>query len=381
MPPRYHAGTDRRRPRPGTGGHRQVALAAAALLLLAGCGSGSTGPSRSGTTAGDAPAPQPISGLQPGVWTWIDFPDSSCDDGSPTGIGVSPGTGPDLVVFLNGGGACWDYLTCYVLSTAARGPFGRPQFEALQATLLPNSFLDRDLAGNPFREASMVFVPYCTGDIHGGDRVATYAGAGGSRAYHHVGHANLVAFLRRVAVTWPSPRRLVLSGASAGGFGSVLNYETFRSLWPASRSYLIDDSGPPLEKGAVSQALLDAWYASWGLDSVLDPLCGAACRTDLSAGLAAVARKYPQDRMALLSSVRDEVISGYYQIDGGQLEAALGALAADVIAPAPNARFFFVSGSTHTMLGKPVAFVEGVPLLRWLEQQWTDDPAWTSQRP
>jgi hypothetical protein len=308
-------------------------------------------------------------------------PESTCDDGSPTGIAVSLGSGPDLVVFLNGGGACWDYLTCFVLRTASSGPFGLREFQALEARTLAGSILDRDLDANPFRDASLAFVPYCTGDIHGGDNVAVYVSGDTQRAYHHAGHANLVAFLARLAATWPSPRKLVLSGSSAGGFGSVLNYDTARTFWPDAQAYLIDDSGPPLERGAVSHALLDAWYTSWRLDKVLDPLCGPACRSDISAGLAAVQRKYPQDRVALLSSLQDQIISTYYMTSGAQLEQALGALASDVIAPAPNARFFFVAGSSHTMLGDPAAFVQGVPLLTWIGQQVTGDPAWTSQRP
>ena len=127
--------------------------------------------------------------------------------------------------------------------------------------------------------------------------------------------------------------------------------------------------------------MLDAWYATWRLDEILDPVCGQACRTDLSAGLAAIERKYPQDRMALLSSLQDQVIAGYYEIDGAQLERALDALTTDVIAPAPAARFFFVPGNNHTMLGKPTSFAQGVWLLSWLQQQLSDDAAWTSQRP
>ena len=33
------------------------------------------------------------------------------------------------------------------------------------------------------------------------------------------------------------------------------------------------------------------------------------------------------------------------------------------------------------MLGSPAAFLQGVPLLTWLRQQVSDDPAWSSQRP
>ncbi len=362
-----------------------LAVAGAALLARAACGA-SAG---AGATAGESPpagtapatAAEPITGLQPGAWTWVDFPESACSDGSPTGIGVNAGTGPDLVLVLNGGGACWDWLTCYVLGTAAGGPFGRPQLEILEARALAGSILDRALPGNPFADATLVFVPYCTGDVHGGDRVTTYTGGGGQRTYHHVGHSNLVTFLRRVAATWPTPRRLVVSGSSAGGFGAVLNYDTIRSAFPASVGFLVDDSGPPLEPGAVSQTELDAWFSSWGLGDVLDPLCGGACRSGLSPGLSALARKYPRDRMALLSSLQDQVISNYFLLDGARFESELRRTAADVLAPLPNVRFFFVAGSSHTMLGDPAAFTQGVPLLTWLAQQVGGDAAWTSQQP
>lgn len=351
-----------------------VAPVALAFALASGCGGGS--PRAAPAGPGD-----PIVGLAPGAWSWVDFPDSACDDGSPTGIGVSPGTGPDLVVVLNGGGACWDYLTCFVFNTATHGPYGETQFLALQASVLPGSILDRALPGNPFADATLVFVPYCTGDIHGGDNVAVYTAPSGPRTYHHVGHANILAFTRRLAATWPAPRRLVVSGGSAGGFGSVVNYDTFRKQWPAAQAFLVDDSGPPLEQGAIPQGLLDAWYASWRLDLTLDPLCGTACRTDLSAGLSAIIAKYHQDRMALLSSLQDQVIAGYFLLSGPQFEEALLKLATDVIEPAPNARHFFVPGNTHTMLLDPAAFTQGVPLLEWLGQQVSGDPAWASQQP
>jgi hypothetical protein len=359
---------------------RWVPLALAASLLLGSCGT----ESKSDGGPASLPSPgEPVAGLQPGVWTWVDFPDSACDDGSPTGIGVNLGSGPDLVVFLNGGGACWSYFTCFVLNSASHGPFGKAQFTQLGSGQLQGSVLDRALSDNPYQDASLVFVPYCTGDVHGGDNVLAYDdGLGHQRTYHHVGHANLVAFLRRIAATWPSPRKLVVSGSSAGGFGSLINYDTFRHYWPGGAACLVDDSGPPLERGAISQTLLlDPWFASWRLDRLLDPLCGQACHSDLSAGLAAVAKKYPNDRLALLSSLRDQTISGYFSLSGAEFEQDLLKMSADVMAPTPNARWFFVPGSSHTMLGNPAAFAQGVHLLTWLAQQLNDDPGWASRPP
>ncbi|MBI5070354.1 MAG: esterase [Deltaproteobacteria bacterium] len=347
-------------------------------LALAACG-GSRPPEAAGPSY--PPPGQPLAGLAVGAWSWVEFPDSSCDDGSATGVAVSPGTGTDLVVFLNGGGACWDYLTCYVLNTASHGPFGAAQFERLRTTALPGSILDRGLAGNPFADATLVFVPYCTGDIHGGDSVVTYTGPSDSRVHHHVGHANVLAFLRRLAATWPSPQRLVVAGASAGGFGALLNYDAFRHYWPAASAFLVDDSGPPLGPGAVSPQLLSAWYASWRLDRTLDPVCGSACRTDLSAQITGLSRRYPHDRLALLSSLQDQVISAYYQLSGAELEAALLRVTADVIGPTANFRAFLVAGSSHTMLGDPAAFSQGISLLGWLEQETSGDAAWSTRQP
>lgn len=327
------------------------------------------------------PLGQPIAGLTAGTWSWVEFPDSSCDDGSPTGIAVSPGSGSDLVVFLNGGGACWDYLTCYVLHTASHGPFGAAEFEQLRASALPGSLLDRELAGNPFGDASLVFVPYCTGDIHGGDNVITYVGPAESRVHHHAGRTNVLAFLRRLAATFPSPSRLVVSGASAGGFGALLDYDAFRHYWPSARGFLVDDSGPPLGAGAVSPLLLAAWFRSWRLDRTLDPICGTACRTDLSAQITALSRRYPNDRLALLSSLQDQVISGYYLLSGAELEREILRLTADVIAPTANFRAFLVAGTGHTMLGDPAAFSQGISLLGWLAEDVSGDAAWTTRQP
>jgi hypothetical protein len=294
---------------------------------------------------------------------------------------VSQGTGPDLVVFLNGGGACWDYLTCYVLRLATPGPFGEAQFEALRASALPGSILDRALPGNPYRDASLVFVPYCTGDVHGGDRVVTYTGFDGARTYHHVGHANLEAFLPRLAATWPAPRRLVVAGASAGGFGALLNYDTFRRRWPAAQGVLVDDSGPPLEGAALSPALLAAWRASWGVDALLGPLCGISCQSSFAPVLTEVAARWPADRFALLSSLQDLVIASYFQLSPAEFEEALLGAAEEVLGPLPNARFYFVPGNGHTMLGDPAAFAQGEPLLGWLGAQASGDPAWVSRQP
>jgi len=51
----------------------------------------------------------------PRTWSWLDMPESRCANGDPTGIGVNlePGT-DEVMVYLVGGGACWNFATCAI---------------------------------------------------------------------------------------------------------------------------------------------------------------------------------------------------------------------------------------------------------------------------
>src|SRR5258705_7412560 len=143
---------------------------------------------------------EPITAPQQ-VWTWVPFADAFCMDGDTLGIGVNLNTNSHRVlIFLNGGGACWDEPTCYTLNTATHGPFGPVQFNALVPGLNQAWLFDRTAASNPFRDYNYVFVPYCTGDLHAGSRIVDYR----SRTNLHVCYQNITAYLRRLVATFAS---------------------------------------------------------------------------------------------------------------------------------------------------------------------------------
>jgi len=326
-------------------------------------------------------APPVLPTLPKNTWTWIDVPGTSCGDGSQTGIAVNPGEGPGLLVFLNGGGACFDYLTCFVLQTAGPGSFGRAAFAALAARL-PGSILDRSDPRNPYRAMSLVFVPYCTGDVHGGNNVFDYPDTSGrTHPWRHVGQANVAVALPWIATAFPAPSPLVVSGSSAGGYGALLNYDAFRRTFPGADAVLVDDSGPPLVGDDLSPALRAAWVAAWRIDRIITPLC-PECLGDFSKLFPALASRYPRDRLALLSSTQDEVIRAFFgALDALAFEAAIGRLEG-ALDPLPGVRYFVVAGTTHTMLPAPANFTAGgVELRTWLGQQLAGDAAWTSAKP
>jgi hypothetical protein len=344
-----------------------VSLSVLAITALAaGCGD-------------DAPVRDPaILAVQTGVWTWIDVPGAVCDDGTPTGFAVNQGSSNNLYFYFEGGGACWDYVSCYILNTSVHGPYGETEWTAHAATLAGP--FDRGRSSNPFAQDTMIYIPYCTSDLHAGSNVATYPAAT-PRVAHHVGRTDTEMFLHHVAVTWTQPERVVVSGTSAGGFGAALNYDLIRKAFPHASMKLIDDAGPLLEGNNVPQSERDAWWSSWGLGTLVDPLC-AGCKEDLSAYYPAVVTLYPKDRMALLSSQQDMVIRTYFMQTPQQFQDALTSTLQHRFEPTDTLKSFLVTGEQHGLLGDAATLATGgVNLEAWLTQMVQDQPGWSSVAP
>ncbi|HEX9050638.1 MAG TPA: pectin acetylesterase-family hydrolase [Anaeromyxobacter sp.] len=327
----------------------------------------------------------------PLTWTWVPIAGSVCNDGSPTGIGIeaSPTPGADVIVFLDGGGACWDYLSCYTLHTATTGPFGKDQLDA-RVKSVAGTIFDRAAPGNPYKDYTFVFVPYCTGDVHSGDKTQTYIPA--TVEWHHAGRVNVANAFQYLGAQLEPPAKVVVSGSSAGGFGSLLAFTKAKATWPAAKAYLVDDSGPPLAN--IPSATVSDWVSSWGLDVAISQVCGTPCAgspPSLAPIIPELAKANPSDRFALLSSDQDQTIRGffvdaanYYQpMSAADFLSGLQALVSSMdAAPTANAHAFVVSGTSHTMLGNPAAFTSaGTALFDWLSKEVSDDPSWSSATP
>jgi hypothetical protein len=288
----------------------------------------------------------------------------TCADGSSTGVALSRGKA-NVVVFLNGGGACWGAGACDPARTPMR--FGAAEFELARRLLLPDSILDRDLPTNPFAGWTMVFVPYCTGDVHAGDSETVHGGV----LWRHQGWKNLEAALGFVAGAVPTPPRVVLAGSSAGGFGALLGYDLIRGHWPkegGTEAALLDDSAPTFVGTTISEGLRSAWWTEWNLASTVTPRC-PGCRDDLSAVWTILSATYPADRFALLSSTADSTMRIFFGgMTGTAYEENLDQLALQLEGlPNANARSFRVIGTAHPLLLRPAVHASAdATLLEWL---------------
>ncbi|MFY0539225.1 pectin acetylesterase-family hydrolase [Nannocystis pusilla] len=142
-----------------------------------------------------------------GRWTWVPFPDSQCRDGSSTGIWLRYGKGPGLAIFFEGGGACFNALTCANndASFDYTWAFG---WEGM-------GLFDADWTDNPIHDWNIVYVPYCTGDVHSGDRTdVEVPGVEGLQQF--VGYRNVTAYLDRVVPTFEAAPNVLVTGVSAG---------------------------------------------------------------------------------------------------------------------------------------------------------------------
>lgn len=341
-----------------------------AILLLAACGGGGGGAT---------------STLPSDEWSWVEVAGARCSDGSPTGLAVNPAPAASedsiFLLFLAGGGACWgDGDFACSTGVAEPGPYGAAELRRdLDARLLEGTILDRTILGTPFAGATLVYVPYCTGDVHWGASAEDLVGGG---EWLHAGKANLVADVAWLEANLPAPEKLVVAGSSAGGFGALLAHDLARTAWQAAKGYLVDDSGPPLVGDAVPADLRSAWYGSWTLSETLGPLCEEAevfCEDDLSQVVAALRAKYPDDRFALVSSLQDATLRAFLDYPSAEdYQAALLQLV-DQRFSTEATHSFLVEGTGHGLLRTVEAQQAlGTDLASWLRQMVDDEPGWTT---
>ncbi len=276
-------------------------------------GSGGDGGS---ADAGVSDGPADLGG--PPLQTWVQFePDGAvCADGSPYKYFVNFAEGTsDVIVFFEGGGACWDYASCVEGAVrSAANLDGIPDGYADELTEFGGfsipvdiffPLLSRDSSVGPFSDWNQVFLPYCTGDVFSGDRMVTYvdpAAVQPSVEIHHRGRANTLLVVEQLRDLFPATDRLFVAGCSAGGAGAVSNYAVLRDGLSPRKGFLLNDSGPIFPDQAPSAwslPLHDRVREAWNLSPLIQSLPDAsAVELDFGAISSVLADAFPDDRLA-----------------------------------------------------------------------------------
>jgi pectinacetylesterase len=328
------------------------------LLLFAACGGSGSGGGDDAGPADAAAAGGDARGVgEPGTWTFVPVAGSTCMDDSPTGVGVNLGGTGKLVIYMEGGGACFNNFTCS--GVAHPDGFDGADLESVTAEYGSRGLFNRDDPDNPFRDWSYVFLPYCTGDIFAG---AAPDGFGGR---NQVGYQNVGAWLDVIIPAFADVDQVVLAGSSAGGFGALYNFDRVQQAFGAVPVTLLDDSGPPMGDDYLAPCLQQQVRDLWNLDATLPADC-ADCVDQAGGGLVNaapyLAAKYPDRRFGLISSTTDGVIRLFFgwgypscASPGGNLPAALfeeglADLRDVVLADHDNFRIYAIDSGQHVWL-------------------------------
>jgi len=258
-------------------------------------------------------------------WEMVELPASSgasCGNGSPYRFFVNrtPFTTKTVVMF-EGGGACWEKGTCEnkggVLLSAVN-PDGIPtnymsdwNRQAHLGLVTPFTARLHPLTSTQTQSWNIVYLTYCTGDVHTGNKVTTYSDESGAIAWHHKGAVNAKAVTAWMAANMPKPEVLLLTGFSAGGAGSAANFAQMRTGTQAKKAALLADSGPlfPAPRSSTpaqhpSLPLHNKIREVWGLDGanglvteLITKYPGAGSAENLGSLTTGLAKIFPNDRI------------------------------------------------------------------------------------
>ena len=312
-----------------------------------------------------------------------------------------------LLIALDGGGACWDANTC-IGSALAGDPIYEPVVDETPDSLANAGGLgDINNPENPFSDYTQVFVPYCTGDIHWGSKDTQYVYTLPDNSQlpwtiHHRGFDNNVAVLEWLLNYYQTeigfaPKKVILAGSSAGGYGVLLALPALKQLLPiTTRTYMLADSANGVVTESFYETALGGYAVSggnWGIENnVPDFLLGAFASGPNAMSVytyTTLAWHYPFTRFGQYTRAWDEVQIFYYNvmqnIDHPERWADPDYLLASALpwtikaranmhlsALAPNYRYYIAAGTEHVILPGD-SFYEENSAQGLYFRDWVDD--------
>jgi len=199
-----------------------------------------------------------------------------------------------VLLYFQGGGACIDKYTCNFGVQCALG--ASPLFTSV-ATASSAGVLNRSVSDNMFNDWNIVHIPYCTGDLHVGDKTtASYTTGyevalgnsqclGQNKSMHMNGYNNAQSALQWALANYPEPEHLVLAGYSAGSLSAQLYSSYVANLWDVDaksiKYQVLADSyvGVFPEDETPASVLLD-YFGACDVDLDLAENVSAACKAE-----------------------------------------------------------------------------------------------------
>lgn len=227
-------------------------------------------------------------------------------DSPEYGFQVIPGSSKKLLLFFQGGGACFN-------DVSSREADSAPCLSHLVLQPLFGIF-NREKVSNPFRDYTIVHVNYCSGDLHVGNVLRWYLDRQLQRVAQR-GYVNALA-----AVSWARKNvgelsSLVVAGSSTGALGAQLWTETILKSFSYQSAALLMDSDMAIFPSGTEGPLLKAFGAcATGLfdtDATTQRKCGAGELT-IQEMLETTMARHKEVTMAAITSLQDRMQVHFY---------------------------------------------------------------------
>jgi hypothetical protein len=288
-------------------------------------------------------------------------------DSGPFGFQVIPGDSDKLMIYFQGGGACWDRLSTDLHFCS---------YDAIPSTQV--GIFDRDNERNAFRDYTVVQILYCSGDVHGGDVTRPYTDPKGQPVVQK-GLANTQS-----AIDWVQAQQaaglmsaklssLYIGGCSAGSIGTQLWAKAVNDAFPAEHAAIAPDSYAGVFPQESEGALIRG-FGFCGAD-ILDPLLKPACYKenlkiqDINLKnmnqvnhipFTFINSKRDTTQMAFFYAIAGTTNSTIHGSDGGHLTSAMYFDAVNRLfegyAHEPNFATYLVDGGQHCFTNKDLYY-------------------------
>ena len=226
-------------------------------------------------------------------------------DSGPYQFEVIPGDTDKLLIFFQGGGACWDHAsTKKNLCNTGAYPQGTT-----------DGVFERNNPTNPFQKYTVVHVLYCDGGLHAANVTRPYNDAKG-QPVHQVGYENTMSVISWIgaqvrAGEMPSQfKSLIVAGCSAGSIGAQLWADYLLTHLSFASAAVVPDSYVGVFPSMAEKQLIYS-FGLCGLP-LFDPLPNLrrACvakNLSLHESTASVIARHPDVVFAQVQSKTDEV--------------------------------------------------------------------------
>jgi hypothetical protein len=237
-------------------------------------------------------------------WDSIPIDGAKCALGDPYKVFISPGRSDKVAFYFMGGGACWSKETCFgVIPHTILFPL--PFVYEIDGLISP--FIEE----SPIADYTVVYFPYCTGDVHLGNHTAVY---GDGKTVNHHGWRNIEMSLSQLhdqkTIDFAGIKNLVSYGYSAGAIGALVHLKTFDRFVPQDIPKTLIADAPGLHFGLhfwekFSPELVADFKA--GLKDVGADL--DASQGNVASLVPGICKTFPKWKMGFLQGSRDIVMS------------------------------------------------------------------------